>query len=205
MSKVQLQGNVSGTGIFTIASPNSNTDRTLTLPDVSGTIQTTGQSVQTSQLPAGTVLQTIYGETADRTVWSGVSTWTDTGVTATITPTRSTSRILVLVDLKMGGTNSGINFTARLVRNNTVIYAGTDTSNKQGFGHVEQGWAAFFYFIFPLNASTVDSPSSTSALTYKVQFSPNGPGATQYLNRTADGGAAQATTRSSITLLEIAG
>ena len=40
MSKVQLQGNVSGTGVFTIASPNSNTDRTLTLPDNSGTVLT---------------------------------------------------------------------------------------------------------------------------------------------------------------------
>ncbi len=40
MSKVQLQGNVSGTGVFTIASPNSNTDRTLTLPDNTGTLLT---------------------------------------------------------------------------------------------------------------------------------------------------------------------
>jgi hypothetical protein len=38
MSKVQLQGNLSGTGVFTIASPNSNTDRTLTLPDSTGTL-----------------------------------------------------------------------------------------------------------------------------------------------------------------------
>ncbi len=38
MSQVKIQGNVSGTGIFTIASPNSNTDRTLTLPDSTGTI-----------------------------------------------------------------------------------------------------------------------------------------------------------------------
>lgn len=44
MSKVQLQGNASGTGIFTIASPNSNTDRTLTLPDNTGTVLTTGSS-----------------------------------------------------------------------------------------------------------------------------------------------------------------
>ena len=45
MSKVQLQGNVSGTGVFTIASPNSNTDRTLTLPDNSGTVLTSGNPV----------------------------------------------------------------------------------------------------------------------------------------------------------------
>lgn len=41
MSKVALSGNASGTGTFTIASPNSNSDRTLTLPDATGTILTT--------------------------------------------------------------------------------------------------------------------------------------------------------------------
>lgn len=44
MSKVQLAGNASGTGIFTIASPNSNTDRTQTLPDASGTLLNTGST-----------------------------------------------------------------------------------------------------------------------------------------------------------------
>lgn len=41
MSKVALSGNALGSGTFTIASPNSNTDRTLNLPDASGTILTT--------------------------------------------------------------------------------------------------------------------------------------------------------------------
>ena len=41
MSKVAISGNASGTGVFTIASPNSNTDRTLNLPDNSGTVLTT--------------------------------------------------------------------------------------------------------------------------------------------------------------------
>jgi hypothetical protein len=40
MSLVKVQGNASGTGTFTIASPNSNTDRTLTLPDATGTLLT---------------------------------------------------------------------------------------------------------------------------------------------------------------------
>ena len=38
MSQVKIQGNASGTGTFTIAAPNSNTDRTLTLPDNTGSI-----------------------------------------------------------------------------------------------------------------------------------------------------------------------
>lgn len=40
MSSIKLSPNASGTGIFTIAAPNSNTDRTLTLPDASGTFLT---------------------------------------------------------------------------------------------------------------------------------------------------------------------
>lgn len=36
MSKITLSGNASGTGTFTIASPNSNSDRTVNLPDAGG-------------------------------------------------------------------------------------------------------------------------------------------------------------------------
>lgn len=47
MSKIALTPNASGTGTFTIASPNSNTNRTLTLPDEAGTVLT-----DVSDLPA---------------------------------------------------------------------------------------------------------------------------------------------------------
>lgn len=45
MSSIKLESNASGTGIFTIASPNSNTNRTLTLPDNTGTVLTTASGV----------------------------------------------------------------------------------------------------------------------------------------------------------------
>jgi hypothetical protein len=50
MSQVALSGNASGTGTFTIASPNSNTNRTLDLPDASGTLNTSGA---VNVVPAG--------------------------------------------------------------------------------------------------------------------------------------------------------
>lgn len=50
MSKVQLTGNASGTGIFTIAAPNSNVDRTLTLPDNTGTLLSSASTLSPSQL-----------------------------------------------------------------------------------------------------------------------------------------------------------
>ena len=40
MSKISLSGDAAGTGTFTIASPNSNNNRTLTLPDEAGTVAT---------------------------------------------------------------------------------------------------------------------------------------------------------------------
>jgi len=57
MSKVVIQGDASGTGIFTVKSPNSNTDRTLTLPDEAGTVLT---SASTTVLPKGVPAFSVY-------------------------------------------------------------------------------------------------------------------------------------------------
>lgn len=176
-----------------------------TANDLANFVNPANARVKGAVQPAGAVLQVVYGETANRTAWASLGGWTDTGIEATITPSSASSRILVMVDGKFGGTNSGINFTLRLLRNGSLVYAGTDTSNKQGFAHMEQGWVAFQYFIMPANATTVDSPASTSALTYKVQVAPNSTGSTIYMNRTDNNTASQGNTRSSITLIEIAG
>ena len=44
MSLVKIQGNASGTGVFTIEAPNSDTNRTLSIPDVAGNLVTTGDT-----------------------------------------------------------------------------------------------------------------------------------------------------------------
>jgi hypothetical protein len=57
MSKISLSGNANGTGTFTIASPNGNTDRTINLPDSNGTLLTTatpGVPVNGPAFSAGT-------------------------------------------------------------------------------------------------------------------------------------------------------
>jgi hypothetical protein len=45
MSKIAVAGNASGTGTLTIAAPNTNSDRTLTLPDVTATVITDSAGV----------------------------------------------------------------------------------------------------------------------------------------------------------------
>jgi len=53
MSKISIKPNDSGTGTFTLESPNSNTDRTLTLPDEAGTVLTTATDIE-SQVKTAT-------------------------------------------------------------------------------------------------------------------------------------------------------
>jgi len=56
MSKVAIKGADTGTGVFTIESPATNTDRTLTLPDEAGTILTSGGAIDVaSGAPADSV------------------------------------------------------------------------------------------------------------------------------------------------------
>ena len=50
MSRIALTPNASGTGTLTIAAPNTNTDRTLTLPDATGTVNISGLA---NEVPAG--------------------------------------------------------------------------------------------------------------------------------------------------------
>jgi hypothetical protein len=61
MSKIALSGNASGTGTFTIASPNSNSDRTLSLPDTSGEMYNQGNILgtvsQSGGVPTGAIIE----------------------------------------------------------------------------------------------------------------------------------------------------
>ena len=68
MSKVAITGNASGTGTFTIAAPNSDSDFTLTLPASSGTIAT----AETAGFESGTVM--MFVQTAAPTGWTKSTT-----------------------------------------------------------------------------------------------------------------------------------
>jgi hypothetical protein len=54
MAKVKIQGNASGTGVLTVTAPNTSTDRTITLPDTTGTLLDENSSVPAANL-TGTV------------------------------------------------------------------------------------------------------------------------------------------------------
>ena len=85
MSKITLTPNAAGTGTFTLASPNSNTNRTFVLPDATGDLLTTTSSLPsaylTGALPAidGSALTGLTPSSLATTVTMGTWTITDTG------------------------------------------------------------------------------------------------------------------------------
>ena len=79
MSSIKLESNASGTGIFTIASPNSNTNRTLSIPDATTTIvgtdatQTlTNKTIQGGAITSATAQASTSGTSID---FTGIPSW----------------------------------------------------------------------------------------------------------------------------------
>jgi len=62
MSKVKIQGHASGTGVLTVTAPNTSTDRTITLPDTTGTLLDENSSVPAANL-TGTVADARFPAT----------------------------------------------------------------------------------------------------------------------------------------------
>ena len=59
MAKVKIQGSASGTGIFTVTAPDSDTNRTITLPDGTGTLAFTTGDDDKLPLAGGTMTGTV--------------------------------------------------------------------------------------------------------------------------------------------------
>ena len=193
---IVLQGSTSGS--CTLQEQAIAGTTVLTLPTTSGTILTTGssgQSIPRAALPAGSVLQVIQTSKID--IFSTTSTsYTDvTGLSVNITPTSSSNRILVFASVSFG--TSGDDGLVRLVRDSTAIGSGTGGSVDNGFAMVS---ASYSNQPFSTVINFLDSPATTSAVTYKIQaIMRSGTG---YVNRR--GSNASFGTSSQITVMEIA-
>ena len=133
------------------------------------------------------VLQVVNGATVTQ-VNTSTSTYVDTGLTATITPQSSTSKILVLVNQTGCYKDTGNTYLKlQLLRGSTSLavfeaYGGiTGNANSNGFG--------------ACSTSYLDSPATTSATTYKTQMA-SGTNIAQVFTQVAG-------SYSTITLMEI--
>ena len=60
MAKVKIQGHASGTGVLTVTAPNTSSDRTITLPDATGTLlNSDGSAASLTSIPAANITGTL--------------------------------------------------------------------------------------------------------------------------------------------------
>lgn len=160
----------------------------------------------------GKVLQVVHSQYDTQVYISGATAYTDTGLSATITPTSTTSQILVLVSQQCynigGTTTNAADISAyaglRLLRNSTAIWEPWQPSNLPVSHGIRVTMATAIindmYFTSHVPIVYLDSPSTTSALTYKTQGKGHTTGQDSYFQTagsTSNG-------KSNIVLMEIA-
>ena len=120
----------------------------------------------------GKVLQVVMGTSSTSTTIS-TSTFTDTSLSASITPSATSSKVLVLVSQQYYANRAGVTIYSKgaIVRGSTVILdnqyvGGIGVPNATGTMEVFGVWSQAY----------LDSPSTTSATTYKTQQATNSAG-----------------------------
>ena len=202
MSQLKLTADGGG-GTVSLKGPSTTTGNAaieLTVPGTgNATLATTSDSF-------GKILQVVQTVKTD-VVSRGGSSGTDTlaaisGFSVDITPSATSSKILVLVNIKQGSTSFGY-ARYQLYRDSTPIYLGDTVSGKtslSSFNNVDNDYGMNF-----VTENFLDSPNTTSQITYQVYWGARtDSGKIAYLNRTShDSGGYAVRTASSITAMEV--
>jgi hypothetical protein len=197
-------------GSITLQEPAVAGTTVLDLPATSGTILTTGssgQSIPKAALPTGSVLQVIQTYKTDVFSTTSNSAFVDiTGLSVSITPTSSSSKILVMATLTDCSTNESVgDGMFQVLRNSTAIGNGDNGGTAPLMAYVNTYLAASTTITDSVIFNYLDSPATTSSTTYKVQcrlWSNQGTTGTLFVGRR--GGNASFISPSSITVMEIA-
>ncbi len=163
-----------------------------------------GSGATVTGFGGGKVLQVVSSFKNDTFSTSNTTTFLDvTGLSVSITPSSTSNKILVFFNIAIGPSSSAL---YRLMRDSTEIAPATTS------GSHNSGWMIYCSSdsnISELNSGQhLDSPSTTSQITYKVQIKNRGNTFTTHINRTnsdsTDAGFGHRSS-SSITAMEIAG
>ena len=172
------------------------------LPD--GTVDTdmlATNAITSSLMPAGAILQVVQAVKSDtQTTSVEFGSWVDiSGLSVAITPSSSSNKILVNYSLMVASGNCNIGI--KLLRDSTALGEGDGSPATAHYKASLFAWSGGNQ-LSTMSKLVLDSPSTTSAITYKLQFAGNNgstiginhfPGNTNYL------------TSSTITVMEIAG
>ena len=187
---------------------NADTSNGLKLTsDTSGIIElqsggTTKATVNSSGLTSSGHILQVVSVTKDTSFTTTSGSFVDiTGLSVAITPSATSSKILVLMNVASSNTTSTGSAFTQLVRGTTAISIGASgETGEPCTGYTSQAG----YDMGQVAVQYLDSPSTTSATTYKLQLRSNGS-QTAAINRTGEYQSQQGNVASGITLMEVAG
>ena len=163
------------------------------------------KSQGTTTLPTGSVIQVKQGVLTS-TMSTTSQSLVDSGLTVTITPSSASSKILISSILNVFWQNAQAKVGISVTRDDTVIFVGDGVGARQRV-------SALVYFALDSNAplavpiNYLDSPNTTSAVTYKIKLMRMDPQGTVGVNRdfSDSNTSIQAYTASNIIVQEIQG
>ena len=158
------------------------------LMGTSTTVPSSKLSLGTSDLPSGTVLQVVQNTEEGTQIFTNSSSYTDTNLNCSITPSSTSSKILVQVSFQQRTTSGGDYGLFGLKRDSTDV-KGTSFFGTQASADWET--VSFQY---------LDSPLTTSSVTYTLRYKSNSGANYVYIGWSGSGGSVQ-----TMTLMEIAG
>lgn len=164
MSQLKLTADGGG-GTVSLKGPSTTTGNAA----IELTVPGTGSSTLATTATAGKILQVVSTTKTDTSSMTGETPTDIAGFTVTITPSSASSKIMIFACINHGGTSAGYP-GFNLFRGTTEICVGTygTASNRQlttGASNVDSHklTSSILHFL--------DSPNTTSAVTYKVQMS----------------------------------
>ena len=130
--------------------------------DITGLI---AGALPSTVIGAGAVLQVVSATYSTQTIIASTS-YVDSGLSASITPTSASSKILVIVSQSVGSgqnTNAARTFELQLLRDATTI------SDRDNYAYGGVGANGYFEIGLDGTQIVLDSPATTSSITYKTQ------------------------------------
>lgn len=166
---------------------NGTTASWATLPPSSDASALTTGTLADARLGSGAVLQTVYVEKTNA-FSSSSQAWQDvTGLNLSITPQFSDSKILVVMNISMGGDNPWGGSHWRIKRNSTILSVGS-TSGHQVNARIGGLMSSSGHGLHTRIMTILDSPATTSTVTYYAQAFPENDagGGVIYVNTSDD-------------------
>jgi hypothetical protein len=161
-------------------------------------------TAQINSLLSGSIKQVVSTTKTDTFSMTSTTFADVTGLSATITPTSATSKILVMFTTSIGNDPGNTTAQLRLTRAGSAIAVG-DAAGSRTQAFFARLSGPSIYNSIPAHGSFLDSPATTSARTYAIQVKSEISGQSVFVNRTSTDTDAATFARgiSTITLMEV--